>query len=87
MKQVMLGTSGLTVPAVVVGCMRLGDLDTKDLGRFIHTALDNGANYFDHADIYGGGVCEEHFGAAVHGDGSIRREELIIQSKCGICKG
>ena len=87
MKQVALGGSGMTVPAIIVGCMRLGELDTQALGHFIHTALDSGANYFDHADIYGGGVCEEHFGAVLRGDPSIRREDIILQSKCGIRQG
>ena len=84
MKQVALGGSGMTVPAIIVGCMRLGELDTQALGHFIHTALDSGANYFDHADIYGGGVCEEHFGTVLRSDPSIRREDIILQSKCGI---
>lgn len=87
MKQISLGGSGWMVPSVVVGCMRLGDLDGAALGRFIHTALDSGANYFDHADIYGGGACEERFGAALQNDPSLRREELILQSKCGIRQG
>ena len=87
MKQVALGGSGMTVPAIIVGCMRLGDLDAQALGHFIHTALDSGANYFDHADIYGGGVCEEHFGAVLRSDPSIRREDIILQSKCGIRQG
>lgn len=87
MKQVALGGSGMTVPAIIVGCMRLGELDTQALGHFIHTALDSGANYFDHADIYGGGVCEEHFGAVLRSDSSIRREDIILQSKCGIRQG
>ena len=91
MKQVPLGSSGLTVPAVAVGCMRLGELDYQSLNHFIHTALEQGANYFDHADIYGWGAgpgaCEEHFGAAIKDDPSIRREDLIIQSKCGIQRG
>lgn len=91
MKQIPLGNSGLTVPVVIVGCMRLGELDKQTLNRFIHTALEQGANYFDHADIYGWGAgpgaCEEHFGAAIKDDASIRREDLIIQSKCGIRRG
>lgn len=91
MKQVSLGNSGMAVPAVIVGCMRLGELDRQSLNHFIQAALDQGANYFDHADIYGWaagpGACEEHFGAAVHGDPSIRREDLILQSKCGIQRG
>lgn len=87
MKLIPLGGSGWMVPAVAVGCMRLGELDGAALGRFIHTALDCGATYFDHADIYGGGSCEEHFGAVLQNDSSIRREDLILQSKCGIRQG
>lgn len=86
MKTVRLGGT-ISVPQIVVGCMRIAGLDNAALNRFIHTALDNGANYFDHADIYAGGLCEEHFGQALHGDTSIRREDLILQSKCGICRG
>ena len=87
MKQIMLGNTRETVPAIVVGCMRIGELDPKSLGSFIHTALENGAYYFDHADIYGGGACEAHFGAALHSDASICREDIILQSKCGIRQG
>lgn len=87
MKQIPLGGSKWMVPAVAIGCMRLGELDGTSLGQFIHTALDCGANYFDHADIYGGGSCEEHFGAVLQNDPSIRREDLILQSKCGIRQG
>lgn len=91
MKQIPLGSSGLAVPAVVVGCMRLWDMERQPLNHFIHTALEQGANYFDHADIYGWGAgpgaCEEHFGAALKNDPSIRREDLILQSKCGIQQG
>ncbi|MCH5296325.1 MAG: aldo/keto reductase [Ruminococcus sp.] len=87
MKRITLGNSGQMVPSIVVGCMRLGDMDPQGLNRFIHTALEHGANYFDHADIYGNGICEEHFGTALRGDTSICREDLILQSKCGIRQG
>lgn len=49
--------------------------------------MDMGLNYFDHADIYGGGECEEIFGTVLEEDSSLRREDMIIQSKCGICNG
>ncbi|MCQ2559060.1 MAG: aldo/keto reductase [Oscillospiraceae bacterium] len=65
MKKVPLGSSGLQMPAVIIGCMRLGELSTPELTHYIHTAMEAGANFFDHADIYGGGICEEHFGAAL----------------------
>lgn len=82
-----LGTSTLMVPPVVVGCMRLADLSTEEMNHFMHFAMDQGANFFDHADIYGAGKSEEVFGQALHEDTSIKREDIILQSKCGICKG
>lgn len=86
MKQVKLGSTSVMVPAAVVGCMRLAKLDVQTMNHMIHTALENGANYFDHADIYGGGVSEDVFGQACHSDKSLKREDMFIQSKCGIRK-
>lgn len=77
----------LSVPSVIVGCMRLNQMTPAQMNHFIHFALERGAFHFDHADIYGGGMSETVFGNALHGDASIRREDLIIQTKCGICKG
>ena len=82
-----IGGNPVPVPPVVVGCMRISEKTSAEMNRFIHAALDCGLNYFDHADIYGGGKCEELFGEALAGDHSIRREDLTIQSKCGIRKG
>lgn len=87
MRQIKLGGGGLTAPAVAVGCMRLGGLDRRALADYIHTALEQGVNYFDHADIYQDGACEERFGEAMAADGSIRREDVVLQSKCGIRRG
>ena len=84
MKTIALGKSGLQVPAIALGCMRLTALDEQGAQRYVRTALDLGANFFDHADIYGGGACEELFGKAIAG---IPRDKLIIQSKCGIVPG
>jgi predicted oxidoreductase len=81
-----LGTSGLDVPVVAVGCMRLGSLDAAAAERFVQTALELGANFFDHADIYGGGRCEEIFANAIHMSADVR-ERIIVQSKCGIRRG
>ena len=87
MKSVFLGKSELKVPAVTIGCMRLGEKDEDAMNRFIHTAIEQGAYYFDHADIYAGGKSEEMFGKAWSGDQSLRREDMFLQSKCGIRKG
>lgn len=84
MRTIPLGKTGLNVPAVALGCMRLSALDERGADAYVKTALDFGANFFDHADIYGGGVCEEIFGRAVQG---IARDKLLIQSKCGIVPG
>lgn len=81
-----LGTSALEVPVVAVGCMRINSLDKPQAEQFVQTALEQGANFFDHADIYGGGTCEEIFADAIHMNASVR-ETILLQSKCGIRKG
>ena len=58
--------------------------DVKEVESLIHTALEQDVNFFDHADIYGGGEAEELFGKAM--DHSLR-EKMIIQSKCAIRPG
>lgn len=83
MKKIMLGKTNIQVPNIVVGCMRINSLSKKEMNSFIHTAIDNGANYFDHADIYGAGECESMFGETLKDNSSIKRENIILQSKCG----
>lgn len=86
MRRIHLGKTDLEVPVIAVGCMRMNRLDKKDAEYFVKTALEEGVNFFDHADIYGNGECEEIFAQAVHMNSSVR-EKIILQSKCGICKG
>ncbi|MGL4648306.1 MAG: aldo/keto reductase [Caldilineaceae bacterium] len=86
MRTIPLGTSSLQVPVVAVGCMRINGLGKPEAQRFVQTALDLGANFFDHADIYGGGACEEIFAEAINMSPAVR-ETVILQSKCGIRKG
>ncbi len=86
MRTLKLGGSTLDVPVIAVGCMRIDSLGREDAERFVHTALDQGANFFEHADIYGGGRCEEIFADAA-GMNSTVREKVILQSKCGIRPG
>lgn len=87
MKQILLGNTKKEVPAVAVGCMRLDRFTPQEMNHFIHTALECGIDYFDHADIYGGGQSEIRFKEGLALDSSIKREDLFIQSKCGIRKG
>lgn len=86
MKTMRLGQSSLQVPVIAVGCMRINGLSKQDAERFVQTALEDGAIFFDHADIYGGGTCEEVFAEAIHMNDTVR-EKIILQSKCGIRKG
>ncbi|WP_145335228.1 aldo/keto reductase family oxidoreductase [Paenibacillus xylanexedens] len=86
MRTIKLGSSALDVPVVAVGCMRINSLDSKDAEHFVRSAMEVGANFFDHADIYGTGTCEEIFADAVQMNPQVR-ENLILQSKCGIRKG
>ena len=86
MKTINLGRSNLKVPVVAVGCMRMNSLSQPQAEKFIQTAIDLGANFFDHADIYGGGACEEIFANAIHMTPAVRGK-LILQTKVGIRQG
>ena len=71
--------------AVAVGCMRITDAKVP-AAELISTALDLGIDFFDHADIYGGGKCEEVFGGYLAASPSLRNK-ITIQTKCGIRRG
>ncbi|MDR0822642.1 MAG: aldo/keto reductase [Endomicrobium sp.] len=86
MKKIKLGTSNLEAPVIAVGCMRIHTLSSKELEDFIGFSIDNGANFFDHANVYQLGHCEELFGQAFAA-AKIKRESVILQTKCGIVKG
>lgn len=86
MKYVDVGGAGLRASAIAVGCMRISGLEHSELSRFIHTALDCGVDFFDHADIYGGGECEAAFGRVLKEEPGLR-EKMVLQGKCGIGKG
>jgi predicted oxidoreductase len=72
---------------VVLGLMRISSLDDDQIRELVSAAREEGINFFDHADIYGGDHgCERRFGDAIRfsaGD----REQVIIQSKVGIRGG
>ena len=85
MKQILLGGR---VPAseISLGCMRISGLEPKAAENLVRTALDEGINFFDHADIYGRGRSEEVFAQAVGMCPSVR-EKMLIQTKCAIHDG
>lgn len=80
------------VSPIVYGCMGLGggwnnnsicQADVKQASSAINTALENGINCFDHADIYSLGKAEQVFGEVLKQRPTLR-EQMFIQSKCGI---
>ena len=74
------------VSRVIQGCMRIGEKSDYEIDEIINTAFENGINFFDHADIYGRGTCEENFGKFLHRNTGFR-DKIYIQTKCGIKPG
>ncbi len=93
MQTIHLGNTPLEVSRIAYGCMGMGgswDRSTllseqtkREAVQAIRTALDEGVNFFDHADIYCWGKSEEAF-AAIWSEVPNLREKIIVQSKCGI---
>ncbi len=86
MKKVNVGNEIKNASQIIYGCMRIADIPANQAEKLIGTAMDCGINMFDHADIYGNGKSEEVFSSAQKVL-KIKREEIIIQSKCGIRDG
>ncbi len=86
MKSVKIANCDLDASEISLGCMRISEMSNQEISTLIHTALDAGINFFDHADVYGGGQSEAKFAEAL-GMTPQLREKLILQSKCGIRRG
>jgi aryl-alcohol dehydrogenase-like predicted oxidoreductase len=84
MKLRELGTSGLTVSAIGLGCMGMsqsyGTPDEEEAVRTIHRALDLGVTLIDTADAYGKGANESLVGRAIRE----RRRDVVVASKFGL---
>jgi aryl-alcohol dehydrogenase-like predicted oxidoreductase len=80
-----LGRSGLMVSVVGQGCNNFGLRITFEAARaVVEAALDEGVNFFDTADVYGGvGRSEEVLGELLEG----RRDEVLIATKFGVTLG
>ncbi|MGD0396257.1 MAG: aldo/keto reductase [Nitrososphaerales archaeon] len=92
MKYVVLGTTGLKVSRLCIGCMSFGgptskgfewSLDYEDSKKVIDRAIDLGINFFDTADVYSSGRSEEILGRALEG----RRDDVVIATKVGLPTG
>lgn len=86
MDYVRLGSTGLKVSRLCLGCMTYGTpawrpwiLDEQASRPFYKRALEHGINFFDTADMYSRGVSEEVLGRAIKD--LARREEVVIATK------
>ncbi len=86
MKYINTFSEKCEVSQVALGCMRIGNMTDKEADRYLAEAVELGINYFDHADIYGRGKCEEVFGAALKRNPTLR-DKIYIQTKCSIVPG
>ncbi len=84
MKYRRLGKTNLEISEVSLGTWQVGgkwgsEFDNKSAEKIIHTAIDNGINFIDTADVYGEGLSEKVVGKVVRE----RAEEVYVASKCG----
>ncbi|WP_460798638.1 aldo/keto reductase [Microbacterium sp. GXF0217] len=89
MKYVKLGSTGLDVSAIALGCMSYGDasrgghqwvLNEEDSRPLFAAALDAGINFFDSANVYSGGSSEEFLGRALRELGA-NRDAVVVATK------
>ncbi len=85
MKTIALGRDGIQAPNVVLGLMRIGEMDDDAVRELVSTARDSGIDFFDHADVYGADLhgCERRFAEAMQLT-SGQRDEITLQTKAGI---
>lgn len=84
MKTINVVNGPANASAIILGCMRMPALSVDQAEKMIQTAVELGVNFFDNATCYGeDGEAEKRFGDAFKQSG-IKREDVIIQSKCGL---
>jgi predicted oxidoreductase len=88
MQKVKLGKTNIQASRIILGMMRISQMDSASIRELFESARASGIDHFDHADIYGGSPhrCETLFGEAVRLSAQ-DRSEVIIQSKVGIRRG
>lgn len=84
MKKRLLGKTGFEISETALGTWQVGgkwghDFSHKNADIILNTAVDNGINFIDTADVYGDGESEKAVGRLV---GS-RKERIYVATKCG----
>ena len=79
MRTVNFGTSQLQIPAIGLGCMRITELDEKEIPGYLQKCLELGINFFDTANGYSAGTSEEYLGKALKNHTT--RDKVVIASK------
>lgn len=87
MEYVNLGSTGVKVSRICLGCMTYGSrkwrewvLEERESRPLIQQALEAGINFFDTADVYSLGASEEILGRALK-DSGVPRERLVVATK------
>lgn len=86
MKRIRVAKGDFTVSEISLGCMRIAHMSDQEISALVHVALEEGVDFFDHADIYGGGQSEARFAEALKMTPALR-QRMMIQTKCGIRDG
>ena len=87
LSQRKLGSQGLKVSTIGLGCMGMSEFygarDEQESIATIHRSLELGCNFLDTADMYGSGANEELVGRAIKG----RRDKVVLATKFGNVRG
>ncbi len=84
MKKRILGKTGFKITEVALGTWQVGGkwgskFSHKNADEILNTAIDNGINFIDTADVYGDGESEKAVGRVVRS----RKERIYVATKCG----
>lgn len=87
MKTFTLPGTDIVAPEVVLGLMRIADKTDDEIRALVAAAADAGIDFVDLADVYGptANECERRYAGAMRYTPS-QREQVTIQTKCGIVK-
>ena len=86
LKKIKQGNSELNASRIGLGVMRMGTRSKLEAQKTVESAIGNGINFFESANIYGGGKSSSAFGRALK-NANVARDSILIQSKGGIVRG